>query len=342
MESTHFRTDHQEVIPRRAYGYEASEGGDFRAVHDGLLAQGSSSLFSTVRDLARWTISLDEPRPEDRAAIARMHERGTLNDGERTAYGYGVVVATYRGLRNVVHSGSWAGFRSVVLRVPEHRFAVVVLSNAASCDAGRLARKATDLYLAAHLAPRDAPEAHAAEEAEEIPREVLDEYTGTYRPGRAWLVTITREDDQLFAQATAESRFPMTARTRTVFDVPAYGASIAFRRDEAGAVTGLRYRGIEAPRVEPVAPTEAQLADLAGVYESAELNTSLSIAVRDGVIVAHHPRHGEVVLHAAEVDEVRTTAWWMQIVVFTRDAEGRPRELLVSGGRVRNLRFRRR
>ncbi len=55
-----------------------------------------------------------------------------------------------------------------------------------------------------------------------------------------------------------------------------------------------------------------------------------------------YPRHGEVVLHAAETDEFRTTAWWMQIVAFTRDAEGRPRDLLVSGGRVRDIRFRRR
>ncbi len=88
--------------------------------------------------------------------------------------------------------------------------------------------------------------------------------------------------------------------------------------------------------------TRGEAADFAGVYASAELNTSLSIAVRDGVLVARHPRHGEVVLHAAETDEFRTTAWWMQIVAFTRDAEGRPRDLLVSGGRVRDIRFRRR
>ena len=53
-------------------------------------------------------------------------------------------------------------------------------------------------------------------------------FLGTYRLGPGWLLTITREGDQLMAQATHEDKFRMTPVSDTNFFVEAYGAASGF------------------------------------------------------------------------------------------------------------------
>lgn len=48
MHDTHFHDDHREVVVNKAYGYEQAGPGSFRALHDGLTALGSSSLYTPV------------------------------------------------------------------------------------------------------------------------------------------------------------------------------------------------------------------------------------------------------------------------------------------------------
>ena len=47
----------------------------------------------------------------------------------------------------VWHGGSSLGFRTHILRIPEKRLTVVILSNRNEGDAAALARKVADLYL---------------------------------------------------------------------------------------------------------------------------------------------------------------------------------------------------
>jgi CubicO group peptidase (beta-lactamase class C family) len=54
-----------------------------------------------------------------RHVAARMHERGVLNDGTVIPYAFGHNIGDYRGLQAVTHTGSWAGFRTVLQRFPE-------------------------------------------------------------------------------------------------------------------------------------------------------------------------------------------------------------------------------
>jgi hypothetical protein len=78
----------------------------------------------------------------------RLHERGVLNSGERIAYAFGQSVGQYRGLTTVSHTGSWAGYRSALVRFPDQRFAVAILANTASMNPSSLANQIADVYLA--------------------------------------------------------------------------------------------------------------------------------------------------------------------------------------------------
>jgi CubicO group peptidase (beta-lactamase class C family) len=97
MTATHFHDDHTEVVPNRAYGYSRGPGGTWHAVPNGLTALGSSSLYTSVDDLAKWVMNFDDPKAGSPSALDRMKTRGVLNDGSRIGYAFGVNIGEYRG-----------------------------------------------------------------------------------------------------------------------------------------------------------------------------------------------------------------------------------------------------
>jgi CubicO group peptidase (beta-lactamase class C family) len=341
MTSTHFHDDHTEVVANKAYGYSRNSEGEFHAVPNGLTALGSSSLYTTIDDLARWVINFEEKRVGGEAVIDRMVQQGILNDGKQIAYAYGLSIGRYRGLTTVSHGGSWASFRTFLVHFPDQNFSLVVLGNFSPSNPNRTAYDLVDLYLADQLdalATDETPESEA--ETVELPVSLLNEYVGTYRLGPAWYVTITLTGDRLNTRATAEDTFPMAARSDSVFWVEDYRSSITFLRDASGRVDRLRYRGLNRPKVEDLPlPSGSQLNEYTGEFVSDELVTSYEVLVEDGNLVMQHRRHGTISLTPAWRDDFRGGAWFLNAVEFDRNDDGQVFGLRITQGRSRNLRF---
>ena len=60
MTNSHFHDDHQMILKNRAYSYQAVENGGFKHAVNNTTALGSSSLYSTVEDLAKWMLNFDD------------------------------------------------------------------------------------------------------------------------------------------------------------------------------------------------------------------------------------------------------------------------------------------
>jgi len=343
MTNTRFYDDHDRIVANRAYSYALDSELGFRNVTNTLTALGSSSLYTTTEDLVKWVLNFENGRVGGREAIDLMYRRGVLNGGDTISYAFGQQIGEYRGLTTVSHGGGWAGFRTHLVRFPEERFAVIVLSNLSSFNPSGMAYRIADIYLDEHLRPAE-PQA-AVESAERTEVEVdpvlLDDYVGTYQLGRGWLLTITREDDRLVAQATQEPKFPMTAVAENRFWVEAYGAAVLFPRAPSGEVEHVVYRGIRAPRVELFEPSDEQLGEFSGVYYSEELETSYEIVAKEGRLFARHRKYEDIPLTPTVKDEFRGGIWFLRDIEFARGAGGQVVGFLVSNGRVRNLRFER-
>lgn len=337
MKQTHVCDDPDEVVPGLAQSYAPTGRGRFRHVPSQLAAPGSSSLMITAHDMGRWLLNFEYGKVGGKAGITAMQQPGKLNNGNPVSYAFGIVVGDYRHLRSLDHTGGWAGYRSAVLWIPERRLGVSVLANAADVDALGLARKAADLYLGLPETPAAAPTETKPASATPADRSRWKDYLGTYRLGPGWLLTITRERDQLMAQATRESRFPMTPVSERKFFVEAYGSAVEFPAGTNGQVTELLYRGIHAPRVKPPEATPEYLNAYTGDYWSEELRVAYRLEIRDGQLQAWHPLQGWLRLIPTEPDRFDTDT--EVSVVFTRDSDKKVRCMLVSGGRVRNLRF---
>ena len=339
MTQTHFHDDHTEVVPHAASSYRRQDN-SFHLSVNSLTALGSSSLFTTTNDLAKWVINFDQPKVGGKKVIDRMMQTKALNDGKPNNYAYGLVTGKYKGLDRIRHGGSWAGFRTSLHHFPEQRFSVVVLLNAPIMNPNQAAENIVDIYLKDLL--EEEPKKEKTDVANlkfvEVATATLDEYLGTYKLGSGWYVTITRENKNLITTATNEPSFPMKATSETNFLVPAYGNRfINFKRDDNGQVKHFEYNGMTCPKMKG-SPTQITK-DLEGQYRSDELFTIYTLKIKDGKLTAHHPHNGAIPIKPMWEGEFTGGRFFMGIIHFERDSKGNVTGMRITSGRSRNQIF---
>lgn len=339
MGSTHFGEDPAETMANRADGYGPAGEGRFRRVPGPLAARGSSSLHTTIGDLGRWLVEMETGSVLGRATIELMEQPGRTRGGGRVDYGFGLGLDRHRGRAVVVHTGSWAGYRSITWRIPERRFGLGILANVTTVDTTSLARRLTDLFLGTD---ETVPEVRAAVSEPPpgviVDEEAWDDYQGAYRLGPGWLLTIRREEGGLVTQATREAPARMTPMGPRTFHVDAYRQGMEFVRDGgSGRVTHLQYRGIRAPKLETAGTGAEWLEDYTGDFWSEELLTSHRVEMHDGGLRCWQGPYRSTRLRPVAKDHFETGNGMS--VEFRRDGSGRPVEMRYSAGRVLDVRF---
>ena len=250
MTDTHFHDDYQMILKNRAYSYQADENDRFKNAVNNTTALGSSSLYSTVEDLAKWILNFDDVHIGGQTIIEQMHQRGVLNNGEQIDYAFGLSIGEYRTLKTVGHSGSWRGFRSHLMRFPDQKFGVVILCNLDTFNPLSLAEKVADLYLAEVLAPVEASASEkAAEPAEDVKSEPLapeelTEFEGDYYTEELdTTYTIGVRGDRLVAQHRRHDDILLTYADGHFLGDAWFFPEIHFIRDDTGGVTGFKLTG---------------------------------------------------------------------------------------------------
>ncbi len=345
MSNTHFHDDHEMIVRNMAYSYAPREGGGFKKSVLSFANVGATSLFTTAEDLCRWIQNFFDARVGGPEVVRQVQDTGVLNNGKKIDYAFGLVVGEHRGLKTVGHGGSDAGYRSSVIWFPEQKLGVAVLCNLGSMGPGGLALKIADIYLADKLAPEEAKEAGgpSPKSPMKLDRALLDAYAGKYQLEGGPVVTLTRERDRLMAEAAGMPKTELFPESESTFLMKTAGVRIAFERDTAGGVSRfVLLEGAEkvpAKRIAPPALTAEELQRYAGSYVSEELATTYTLVVRQGTLVAQHQRNEDTILTPTEPDIFAGDQWYFGKIRFVRADDGRITGLILSGGRVRNLRF---
>ena len=95
----------------------------------------SAGLVSSVRDLAKYDIAIDEHRLLAQATLAEAWTPFVSNAGKPLAFGLGWYVTDYRGERLVYHYGHWGtSFSALYLKVPARRLTMILLANSENLD----------------------------------------------------------------------------------------------------------------------------------------------------------------------------------------------------------------
>ena len=146
MSRTSWRDDYTRILKDRAIAYAAT-GTGFRQDMPFENVHGNGGLLTTVGDLLRWNENFVTPKVGDAAFVALQQTTTTFTSGAQQRYAFGLMIGTYKGLREVSHSGSTAGYRAFLTRFPDQHVSVAVLCNAGPANATALAHGVADLYL---------------------------------------------------------------------------------------------------------------------------------------------------------------------------------------------------
>lgn len=276
MKNTLFQDNHHQIIKNRASGY-APEGDSFRLEMSNWDEVGDGNVYTTVEDLFLW----DQAFYNYKLGLELMdmlHTQGKLNNGQTIDYAFGLVIGTYRGLRTVSHSGSWAGFRASLIRFPDEKFSIICLSNLSTFNPAAISYKIADIYLADKFKEDIKKEKPQEIKAFPLSEQELMEKCGNYKETRfgLWLI-LSLEKEKLKAQIGRQELF-LTPVSQNTFQTWLGDSLITleFSRDEKGQIkaqlTGLgreKYVFLKAAPLPSLTP--AALKEYEGFYQSDEL-----------------------------------------------------------------------
>jgi CubicO group peptidase (beta-lactamase class C family) len=327
MTNTSWRDDHTHVLKGRAIAY-TTRGGAFHTDMPFENVYGNGGLLTTVGDLLKWNEHFDAPAEGDPLSVVEQQQVGKFNDGRPHGYALGLFVGNYKGVREVYHSGSTAGYNAFLTRFPDARVSVAVLCNATTAQATQYAHAVADIYLAGRLKPSDPVATYTLTSTD------TDRIVGLYRSDDTGLpVTIVRDGETLTADRVPlipQSAMRFLTMGRRTWEVDAHGMR---RTDEFGGIE-------EFGRVAPAKPTPQQLETYAGAYVSDEAETELRAVVENGRLVLKRRPDTTIALTPSYNDAF--SAGGLGTVFFRRDNSGGVTALSVSQDRVWDLRFDRR
>ena len=191
---------------------------------------GAGALRSTVNDMLDFLASnlgADSAAPTGATLIAArtQHARGGFGEPSM-ALGWHLLRA--RGREIVWHNGGTGGYTSWIGFDPAAGVGVVVLANSATSS--------DDLALHILDARFPLPPLRAAIA---IDPARLDQYVGRYELAPTFAIAITREGNDLYAQATDQPRFRIYPEREDAFFLRVVDAQLLFERDGEGRITRL-------------------------------------------------------------------------------------------------------
>ena len=348
MKNTQFYDNCEKVVKNRAYSFYIDSTG-IKKSNLSYSTVGATSLFTTAEDLCLWARNFETPVVGDRDLINRMNLRGRLNKGDTLTYAMGQDIVPYKGLTMYVHGGADAGYRSFLVRFPDQKFSVNVLSNLASFDPGSVGLAIADIYLKdkekVNPPMKPEPVKPAAEEKKgmNVDHGLLVSYCGQYELQPGNIATISLDNETLYATAPGLPKTGMAVLSENEFEVKEVAAKVAFLKGESGKIDRMKVQmnGGEAiaMRIPDFDPAKVDLAEYTGEYYSPELNTSYTFVVESGALVARHFRTGDIILTPTSPDHFSGNQWYFSLVEATREQGGKINGLKVTTGRVRSLKF---
>ncbi len=257
-----WRSDFRALVPNRVLSYAAAAQGEWEYALPFSNLHGSGGLLTTIDEVLRWTHALHTGRVGNGTTLATMARPAQLTDGSLTRYGLGLMVRDWRGVFEIAHSGSTAGYRSYVAYYPASGISVAMQCNGSNSDYVALGRSLAEVFLRGQLLPASVvrpvrpvrplrPLPPLVATLDSATRASLDGVWWNDESGGSFTLTTTER-----GAVTRFSRTPPVTFTAITADslVAANDRAIGIARDTSGHVTALRYHNGAALNIRMTRP----------------------------------------------------------------------------------------
>ncbi len=309
MTHSSWRDDYRRVVRGRATAYAPAGKDAFRTDMDVENIYGNCCMLTTVGDLLRWNENFGTATVVGRAALDAMQTPAILADGRKLDYGFGLFVDERPGRRVVYHGGATAGYRAFLARHIDDDLSVALLCNRADVSVAALEEKVVAAVQKKKAEPVNA--AVATEGAQVV---------GLWRdPNSDAILRIDQTEGKLRMRPRPTGNGPELVPLGP--DRYRIGRNeLKLEPDGLHLISGHKPEAVYV-RVDPAAPTAADLAAYSGTYSSDEAAATWVVAVEDGKLVAKPRSSWTIRFEPTYADAFISSE--NDLVRFTRDATGR-------------------
>jgi len=235
------------ILENEATGYAINNDRFEKALNwDMSRAGGAGSLYSTVEDLYLWNEAVFNGKVLKDESQKAAFTSVTLNNGKKPAemdYGYGWAFLNIRDIRFIGHGGGLHGFLSEIIRQPDEKLTVAVLTNCTPAQDGKapgmIANNVAEYVLWQKMGQQISYITDTA-----FSKADLKKYEGRYDYGNGMVLTVTDEADKLYAQMTGQARFEIFPMGNDEFYWKVVEARIKFLKNEGGEIDrAIHYQG---------------------------------------------------------------------------------------------------
>lgn len=287
----------------------------------------NGGMLTTVGDWLKWNAALDA-KTFGAPFVEALETQGVLNDGRKISYALGLDVGSYKGIKEIAHSGGTAGYQTYLARFPEKKLSAAAMCNGYPPAAGDIVHSVVDELFGPFPAAESVASVTVAEEQ-------LKKYAGAWRSEKTRNVNhVTVEKGELKINGgplkpVAEGAFMLGDR-KVKFIANNEGVPEAMEiANTDGSIIKLRF--------EPEwKPTDADLNGVAGEWYSEEAQSRISITVENGKAFLTLRPVIRFQLDPAYKDAFSGDGY---IMWFKRDKSGNATELHVGGSRMRDMLF---
>jgi CubicO group peptidase (beta-lactamase class C family) len=327
MKNSSWRDDYQRIVPGRAQAYSRQGNGPWRLNMPFMNVYGNGGMLTTVGDWMKWNAMLDS-QSLGAPLVNALETRGVLNDGRKIAYALGLSVGTYKGLKDVSHGGSTAGYQTFLARYPDNKVSIGVMCNGTSPTAGSIATGITDEIFGPF------PQSTGTEQAK-ISEDELKKFAGIWR----------NEKTHAPARFVIENGVSRWSGARVVpmgggqFTIGSNRLKFTFDKDDKPLFAETIDTDGEVRRFVPEqawTPTPADLASFKGDWFSEEAGARFTVAVdADKAFIKQRPAMS-LQMQPLYKDHFAVQGY---VLWFTRDKDGKVDSLHIGTSRMRDMPF---
>ena len=327
MTNSSWRDDYRRLVPGRAQGYSKPGPNAAWMLNMPIMnVIGNGGMLTTIGDWLKWNAALDA-KTFGEPFVKELETQGVLNDGRKISYALGLDVGSYKGIKEIAHSGGTAGYQTYLARFPEKKLSVAALCNGAPPFSGDIVYSVVDEIFGPFPTT-------SQPEGVKIAEEQLKKYVGTWRNEKtrnANVIAIDKGELKLNGgrlRPMADGTFFLGDR-KVTFASKAGGPMVSEISNGDGSITRLIFE-------QPWTPTASDLSSFAGDWHSDEAGVTAAFAVEgDKAFVVVKPTI-KLPLSPVYKDAFSGPGY---VVWFTRDASGKIDTMHVGASRMRDMHF---
>ncbi len=304
--------------------------------------RGGGGVFSTASDLIIWNDALTNHRLGVFVS-EKLQEPATLNSGRKIGYGRGLFLDTYRGTKEVWHTGSADGYKSWLGRYPDHGLSIAIMCNSGDgTDRTAFAHQIFELFvptLGDQQDEGDGPPPPITGDA----AVGLNSKTGLFineQTGEPLRLAVDRGRFRIAGGPglvpVSHDRFRRWGDRLDFMSGDAF--ELEFQSQDRCEMHSMEGKTTAYRRARPFSPSQDELQVFAGRYGSDEIGTVVALESKsDGLVM--RLEHSSAASLAFKPIDHDTFQFSRMMVRFRRDESGKINGFEYSNPLLRNIKF---